>query len=129
MFYVCVEKPVSHGVKQGSQGRQRASPVKLTSSHCLDICTLLALLHLHLHTGPTYSSPGVTDASLEDCFSMLGEGEALIYRGYNFLCVPAAPQQQYLFNAGVIPVVTVKLKLGKRQKIETGRREGYIGQS
>lgn len=116
MFYVCEEKTISHGVKQGSQGRQRASPAKLTSSHCLDICTLLALLHLYLYTGPTYSSSGVTDASLEDCFAMLGEGEALINRRYNLLCVPAAPQQQYLFNAGVIPVVIVELNLGKGRK-------------
>lgn len=34
----------------------------------------LALLHLHLQEGPSCSLPGVTGASVEDCFAVLGEG-------------------------------------------------------
>lgn len=43
---VCGKKTIPHG--ETSQLRQAKSiAVKLTSSHCPDICTLLVLLYLH----------------------------------------------------------------------------------
>lgn len=61
---------------------------------------------------------------------MLGEGQLFIKNpGDTTSCVSQLPTQQlYLFNAGIIPRATLKLKLGKGQTMKCERSEGYTGQ-
>lgn len=56
----------------------------------------LALLHLHLHKGPSCSLSGVPGTSLENCVSML-EGEVLVNRGYNVSTRPNCPPNNCIY--------------------------------
>lgn len=93
---VCGKKITSRG--ETSQLRQAESIAcetdKLPLSRHLHA---LAVLHLHLHTGPGYSLSGVTGASLEDCFTILEEGEVLVNRGYNISVCLNCPLNNYIY--------------------------------
>lgn len=96
LLYVCGKKITSRG--ETSQLRQAESIAcetdKLPLSRHLHT---LALLHLHLRTGPGYSLSGVMAASLEDCFTILEEGEVLVNREYNISVCPNGPLNNYIY--------------------------------
>ena len=125
---VCGKKTASRG--ETSQRRQAGSIACETDKLPLSRHLYpLALLHLHLHRAASCFLSGVTAASLEDCFAMLGGGEVLVNRGIqHFYASSLRTPQLYLFNAGIIPSSHTKVKIGGRsRKMGSGKREGYTG--
>lgn len=118
---VCGKKTTSRG--ETSQLRPAESTAcetdKLPLSRHLHT---LALLHRHLHMGPGCSLSGVTGASLEGCFAMLGEREVPVNMGYNIFVCPNCPLHSCTYLVlEYSQVVTLRLKFGK------GQPDGSVG--